>query len=150
MKKFAAVIIFVGAVFTLMFVYTAQQQSQQQSLRESLPEVPAPDMVTLVNLGADSCLPCQMMEPVLEELKEKYKDQVKIAFIDVWKHSDQGQRFRITSIPTQIFYDHQGNEMFRHQGYMDRESIINVLEELIEKQGLALEDSPLNLSFANH
>lgn len=144
MKKFAAVIIFVGAVFTLMFVYTAQQQNQEQSSIESFAEIPAPDMVTFVNLGADSCLPCQMMEPVIEELKETYKDQVKIAFIDVWKHTDQGQRFRITTIPTQIFYDHQGNETFRHQGYMDREAIVEVLEELLEQQNIASMDSSLN------
>lgn len=134
MKKFAAVAIFIGAVFTLMFLYTAQQQQREHELRASLPDVPADNMVTFVNLGTDSCLPCQMMEPTLEELKTIYQDRVKIAFIDVWRHTDQGQRFRITTIPTQIFYDHRGEEFFRHQGYMDRESIVKVLEELLEKQ----------------
>ncbi|WP_028574872.1 thioredoxin family protein [Desulfonatronovibrio hydrogenovorans] len=135
MKKFAAVIIFIGAVFVLMLLYSIQQG--QESVLQPLPQVPAPGMVTMVNLGADSCLPCQMMEPIIEEMREKYEDQAKIAFIDIWKHSDQGQRFRITTIPAQIFYDHQGQEVFRHQGFMDAKSVASILDELLEKQTAA-------------
>ncbi|WP_052507378.1 thioredoxin family protein [Desulfonatronovibrio magnus] len=134
MKKFAAVIVFLGAVFTLMFMYTAQQQKQEQALRATLPDVPAQGMITFINLGTASCLPCQMMDPILEELQEVYVDQVKIAFIDIGRHADQSQRFRITSIPTQIFFDHRGEEFFRHQGYMDKASIVNVLEDLLSRQ----------------
>ncbi len=137
MKKFAAVSIFVISVFILMFLYSAQQEKTSM---QPLPQVPAPGLVTMVNLGTESCLPCQMMEPAMEELKATYKDKAKIAFIDVWKHTDQGQRFRITTIPTQVFFDHQGIEMHRHQGYMDKQSIIDVLENLLEIQALSAEN----------
>jgi thioredoxin 1 len=137
MKKVFTAIVFIGAVFTLMFIYTDQQQKQDQAFRESLPEVPAPGLVTMVNMGSDSCMPCKMMQPFLDELKVEYEDQAKIAFIDVWKHTDYGRKFEIMTIPTQIFFDHQGMETFRHQGYLDKNSIVTILEELLEKQKTA-------------
>lgn len=134
MKKFAVAVIFILTVFTLMFMYSSQQQKQEQASKMALPEIPSPGMVTLVNLGADSCMPCQMMQPFLDELNIEYEGQARIAFVDVWKHSDYGQRFEIFTIPTQIFFDHNGQETFRHQGYLDKNSIVKILEELVEKQ----------------
>ncbi|MFP4108600.1 MAG: thioredoxin family protein [Desulfonatronovibrio sp.] len=133
MKKVIAAVIFVGAVFTLMFLYTAQEQGRENVL-EPLPEIPAENTVTMVNLGADSCLPCRMMQPVLEELRAEYQDRVSIPFIDVDKYKDQMQRFRITSIPTQVFYDHLGEERYRHTGFMEKEAVKEVLEELLKQQ----------------
>ncbi|MFP4397774.1 MAG: thioredoxin family protein [Desulfonatronovibrio sp.] len=133
MKKVIAAVIFVGAVFTLMFLYTAQEQGRENVL-EPLPEIPADNTVTMVNLGADSCLPCRMMQPVLEELRAEYQDRVSIPFIDVDKYKDQMQRFRITSIPTQVFYDHLGEERYRHTGFMEKEAVKEVLEELLKQQ----------------
>ncbi|MFP4084896.1 MAG: thioredoxin family protein [Desulfonatronovibrio sp.] len=133
MKKVIAAVIFVGAVFTLMFLYTAQEQGRENVL-EPLPEIPAENTVTMVNLGADSCLPCRMMQPVLEELRAEYQDRVSIPFIDVDKYKEQMQRFRITSIPTQVFYDHLGEERYRHTGFMEKEAVKEVLEELLKQQ----------------
>ncbi len=137
MKRFVAVTIFIGAVFTIMFLHTAQEYKHEQAIRESLPEIPVPGMVTFVNMGADSCLPCRMMQPFLEELKIQYQDQAKIAYVDVWKHTHYGQRFEIMTIPTQLFFDHNGREVFRHQGFMDKNSISAILEELLDKQNTA-------------
>ncbi len=134
MKKLLVALIFIVAVFTLMFLYTAQQQSLDQASWEELPQIPAPGQVTMVNMGSASCLPCRMMQPFLEELKVEYENKAKIAFIDVWKHTEYGQIFEITTIPTQIFFDHQGIEIFRHQGFLDKTSIVNIVEELLEKQ----------------
>ncbi len=103
-----------------------------------IPEVPVPDMVTMLDLGADKCVPCKMMAPILKELKEKYRGRAAIVFIDVWKHREQAQRFGIRGIPTQIFFDRDGNEVGRHVGYMDKKSIVNKLEEL----GVPLQADP--------
>ncbi|MCA1742431.1 MAG: thioredoxin family protein [Desulfonatronovibrio sp.] len=140
MKKIIAAIIFISAVFTLMFLYTAQEQSRETAL-EPLPEIPAENTVTMLNLGADSCLPCKMMQPILKELRVEYEDQVSIPFIDVWKYKNQAQRFRVTTIPTQIFYDHLGEERFRHTGFMEKEAVIEVIEELLKKQQATTTDS---------
>lgn len=78
----------------------------------------------LVDLGADSCIPCKMMAPILEELQEEYKGKLDVEFIDVWKQPDAGTGYGIKVIPTQIFFDQKGKEFARHEGFMPKEEIL--------------------------
>jgi thioredoxin 1 len=94
------------------------------------PEVPVKDMVTMVDLGAKSCIPCKMMAPIMEKLDKDYKGKAAILFIDVWKDPDQAKRFGILTIPTQIFYDKQGKEVLRHSGFMSEEAIVVQLKKM--------------------
>jgi thioredoxin 1 len=94
------------------------------------PEVPVKDMVTMVDLGAKSCVPCKMMAPVLEKLEKDYKGRAAIVFLDVSKDPDQAKRFGISVIPTQIFYDRQGKEVLRHTGFMSEEAIVTQLKKM--------------------
>ncbi len=95
-----------------------------------LPDVPVKGMVTMLDIGADKCIPCRMMAPILRELEEAYKDRVAIVFIDVWKNKGQEKKFGIRAIPTQIFYDKEGKEVQRHEGFMDKTQIVAVFREL--------------------
>ncbi|HMM37530.1 MAG TPA: thioredoxin family protein [Desulfovibrio sp.] len=95
-----------------------------------MPTVPAPGMVTMLDIGATECIPCKMMAPVIEELKKEYEGRAAVLFIDVWKHPDQGHRFGIRSIPTQIFYDAKGQEVGRHVGFLDKDSIKDAFAQL--------------------
>lgn len=98
---------------------------------ENLPTgLPVKGMVTLVDLGADRCIPCKMMAPILAELKQEYRGQAAIVFLDVWKDRSLAAKFRIRVIPTQIFYDRQGKEVRRHEGFLGKEEIESVLTEL--------------------
>ena len=96
----------------------------------AIPEVPVKGMVTMLDMGADRCVPCKMMAPILRELETEYQGKAAILFIDVWKNPEQGKSFRIRAIPTQIFYDKDGREVLRHEGFMDKQSIVAVLERL--------------------
>lgn len=78
----------------------------------------------LVDLGADRCIPCKMMAPILEELQEEYKGKLDVEFIDVWKQPDAGTGYGIKVIPTQIFFDQKGKEFARHEGFMPKEEIL--------------------------
>jgi thioredoxin 1 len=71
-----------------------------------------------------------MMAPILEELKQEYEGRADIIFIDVWKDPSQAQKYKIRAIPTQIFYDAEGNEVFRHTGFMDKKRIVDMLIRL--------------------
>ncbi|MDH7504138.1 MAG: thioredoxin family protein [Verrucomicrobiota bacterium] len=84
----------------------------------------------LVDLGADKCIPCKMMAPILEELKEQYAGQLEVEFIDVWKNPAAGRAYGIQMIPTQIFYDAEGKERFRHVGFISKEDILAKFREL--------------------
>lgn len=84
----------------------------------------------LVDLGADKCIPCKLMAPILAELANDYAGQLDVTFIDVWKNRDEGPRYGIEAIPTQIFYDAAGKERFRHQGFMAKKDILAKWKEL--------------------
>ncbi len=84
----------------------------------------------LVDLGAKSCIPCKMMEPVLEELTTEYEGRLQVEFIDVWKDREAGQKYGIRVIPTQVFIDASGKELFRHEGYYSKEDILGKWNEL--------------------
>ena len=94
------------------------------------PDVPVKGMVTMVDLGANSCIPCKMMAPIMEKLEKDYKGKAAILFIDVWKDPDQAKRFGIRAIPTQIFYDKEGKEVYRHVGFMSENAIVTQLKNL--------------------
>jgi thioredoxin 1 len=84
----------------------------------------------LVDLGAGKCIPCKKMAPILEKLKKEYAGRMNIEFIDVWKEPDAGKPYGIKLIPTQIFYDAEGKEMFRHEGFFSEEDILAKWKEL--------------------
>lgn len=92
--------------------------------------LPVPGMVTMIDLGADKCIPCKMMTPILREVADEYAGKAAIRFIDVWKSPDRAREFGIRLIPTQIFYDAQGHEAFRHEGFLDKDAIAARLHEL--------------------
>jgi len=79
----------------------------------------------LIDIGAKQCIPCKMMAPILEELKREYAGVLNVQFIDVWENPNAGQKYRIRAIPTQIFYDASGRELYRHMGFMSKEQILN-------------------------
>lgn len=92
--------------------------------------VPTPKLPRLVDLGAGKCIPCKMMKPILDDLKTNYADRFTTVFIDVWEDREAGKPYGIEMIPTQIFYDAQGNERFRHVGFYGKDDILGKWKEL--------------------
>ncbi len=84
----------------------------------------------LVDLGATKCIPCKLMAPVLEELKKEFAGKMEVEFIDVWVNPDAGKPYDIEVIPTQIFFDASGKELFRHVGFFAKEDILTKWKEL--------------------
>jgi len=97
--------------------------------------VPAKGMVTMIDLGAKSCIPCKMMAPILEKMGKVYDGKAAIVFIDVWKNREQAKRFGIRVIPTQIFFNSDGEEVYRHVGFMGEKDIIAQLEKMGVEKG---------------
>ncbi len=93
-------------------------------------EIPVKGMATLVDLGANSCIPCKMMAPIMAKLEKDFQGKAAIIFIDVWQYRDQADRFGIRAIPTQIFYDKIGQEVFRHEGFMSEKDIVSQLKKM--------------------
>jgi len=120
------------AIFIFLFGSGAMIFAAEESPLPS--EVPVKGMVTMVDLGAHKCIPCKMMAPIIEKLKEEYKGKAAILFIDVWEHREEAPKYGIRAIPTQIFYAKSGEEVYRHEGFMNKESIVAELQKLgVEK-----------------
>lgn len=90
----------------------------------------ATTLPTLIDLGADKCVPCKMMAPLLEELRETYTGKMQVTFYDVWKNPEKGKAYGIRAIPTQLFLDRDGKELYRHIGYYSKEAIMAKWREL--------------------
>ena len=84
----------------------------------------------LIDVGADKCIPCIKMAPILEQLKEDFSGQLEVEFIDAWKHRDIAASYGVRMIPTQIFLSEKGGELFRHTGFFAREGILKKWKEL--------------------
>jgi thioredoxin 1 len=95
-----------------------------------LPEVPVKDMVTMVDFGASYCAPCKAMAPFLEKLEKEYKGRAAIVVLDVGKAPNICERYNITELPTQVFYNKQGKEVFRHKGFLKEEDIVKQLKKM--------------------
>jgi thioredoxin 1 len=117
-------------VFTLSAMFHPEGASLVFAEPGKAPDVPVKGMVTMVDLGAKSCVPCKLMAPIMEKLEKDYKGKAAIIFIDVWKEPDQAKRFGIRAIPTQIFYDKEGKEAYRHVGFMSENAIVTQLKNL--------------------
>jgi thioredoxin 1 len=70
------------------------------------------------------------MAPILQELSEEYKGRVIIKIIEIDGEKELTRINRIRLIPTQIFFDSKNNEVFRHEGFMDKEQIKKVFEKM--------------------
>jgi thioredoxin 1 len=83
-----------------------------------------------LDLGADKCIPCKMMKPILEGLKKEFEGKMRVDFIDVWENPKDGEQHGIQTIPTQIFYDSSGKELYRHEGFFSKADILGKWKEL--------------------
>jgi len=84
----------------------------------------------LIDFGAGKCATCKMMNVVLEELSAEHGDRLNIQFVDVWEDKEASEAHSIRMIPTQIFLDAKGNELFRHEGFISKEDIVKQWAEL--------------------
>ena len=93
--------------------------------------------VTFVELGSVNCIPCKQMQPVMKAIEEKYGEQVKVIFYDVWKEDQKkyAKQYGIKLIPTQVFLDANGKEFHRHEGFYPEAEIDKIL------QGKGLKDN---------
>ncbi len=97
----------------------AQEKGPQRSssiVREKIPR--------MVDLGRTFCIPCKLMAPILEGLKKEYAGRLQVEFIDIGKNPNAAREYGIRLIPTQIFFDASGKEVYRHEGFMSKADIL--------------------------
>jgi thioredoxin 1 len=96
-------------------------------LPKEIAKIPLPK---LLDFGAGKCIPCKKMAPILQELSEEYMGRVVIKIIEVYDERELTVANKIRLIPTQIFFDSKNQEVFRHEGFMDKEEIKKVFDKM--------------------
>lgn len=121
------VIISIG-VFSLR---NTETQSKINSDKPSVTNSETKYKATFIELGSVRCIPCQKMQPVIKSVEEKYGDQVKVIFYDVWtsQGKEDAKQFDFDAIPTQLFLDENGREYFRHVGFFPEDELVKILKQ---------------------
>jgi thioredoxin 1 len=133
MNKTTRIIIVIAVVAVAALAFVAKQNKQARpAATNATPAIATTTakLPKLIDLGAGKCIPCKMMAPVLEELKKEYAGRMNVEFIDVWENPDAGKPYGIEVIPTQIFFDSSGKELFRHIGFFSKDDILAKWKEL--------------------
>lgn len=119
----------------------AQQSGEAGSAdaEQDKPAAPAPSasepkppaaLPRMVDVGSEHCIPCKMMAPILDELQREYAGKVSVEFVNLAQDPKGGSRYGVRIIPTQIFIDSSGQEVFRHVGFYSKEDILAKFKEL--------------------
>jgi thioredoxin 1 len=128
-KKKYIYIIFFLVLLAIVFGFKKVSNNTETSLTQE--DVTTDEIkVTFVELGSVKCIPCKQMQPIMKEIEEEYKGQVKVVFYDVWTAEGKPyiKEFGIRAIPTQVFLDKDGKEYFRHQGFFAKDELVEVLK----------------------
>jgi len=125
MKKHVLSVVTVLLLFYLVACSNAESTSDTSAISS-----PATKLPKLVDVGADKCIPCIKMAPILEQLATDFAGQLEVTFVDAWKHREEAASYGVKMIPTQIFYGEDGKELFRHVGFFSREEILGKWHEL--------------------
>ena len=85
-----------------------------------------------MDLGAHKCVACKKMTPVLDELAQEYQGVFAIEFVDVWQkeNRDTAVKYKVRMIPTQIFFNVEGEELWRHVGFLSKMDILRKWRQL--------------------
>lgn len=121
MVSFVLLSVFAGLMLNLS---ACNLNKNSQLIQEEALGIPR-----MIDLGSTMCIPCKEMEPILEELQIEYKDRLLIEFIDVTKNQDKSRKYGVSVIPTQIFFDEEGKEFFRHIGFFSKEEILKTFTD---------------------
>jgi len=87
-------------------------------------EIEKSDTPVLVDFWADWCAPCKMLSPIIDQISEEYKDQVKICKANIDMVADNISRYKVQSVPTILIFK-DGKEKERHVGVVGKDIILD-------------------------
>ncbi len=128
MSKVAKITTVAVLVLAICGVIILKQRMSPSSVAQN--DVHTKTLPRLVDVGAKTCIPCKLMAPILEELKKEYAGKLQVDFLDVSINPDYAGQYEVQIIPTQIFYDATGKELFRHEGFYSKEDILAKFKQL--------------------
>ena len=124
-------ILFLTLLTFMILAFPYQATFSEPSIDRRFPkDVVQSPLPKLLDFGRGTCIPCKKMAPILKELSEEYKGRVVIKIIEIYEDRELTEANKIRLIPTQIFFDSKNKEVFRHEGFMDKEQIKKVFDKM--------------------
>ena len=104
------------------------EQKEQNTM--TFDEIIASDKPVLLDFFATWCGPCQMMGPILQQVKEELGEEVKILKIDIDKYQDLAARYQVQGVPTfAIFKNSQ--LLWKESGARPKEQLVEQIKKYI-------------------
>ncbi|CAM9323290.1 unnamed protein product [Heterosigma akashiwo] len=86
------------------------------------------DKPTVIDFYAKWCGPCQLLAPELEIVAQKMRDTVRVAKIDTDANPSVASKYKIQGLPTIVFFDKNGEEKGRVEGFYRSSQLIPQIE----------------------
>lgn len=118
----------VTLMLVMIFISCGKSNTESSKQTSGAKDSTVKHKIEFVELGSVNCVPCKKMQPVMESIEKRYGGLVKVTFHDVWKDESAGKKYGIQLIPTQVFLDDKGAELFRHEGFFPEEDIDKFLK----------------------
>jgi thioredoxin 1 len=94
----------------------------------SFNEIIQSDKPVLVDFFATWCGPCQMLAPILKDVKTNLGERISIIKIDVDKNQAVAAQYQVRGVPTMILFQN-GKQLWRQSGLISKEEIIKIIVE---------------------
>lgn len=98
-------------------------------MSENFNELIKGNVPVLVDFSAEWCGPCKMMGPVLEQLKGKMADKLRVVKIDVDSNRELASKYNIRSVPTLMLFQ-GGVTKWTGVGVMTSDYLENVINNI--------------------
>jgi len=109
---------------------TAKPPDASTNTEEELAQALKRGRPVLVDFGSNSCLPCRQLRPILQEIRKEQEGKLEVLVIDINKYRELSKQYQIQLIPTLVFFDSNGKEAFRHQGFMPKTALMEELKKV--------------------
>lgn len=88
------------------------------------------DKPVLVDFFATWCGPCQMLAPILNDVKGTLGDKITIIKIDVDKNQGlmMNPQFQVRGVPTLMLFQ-KGKMLWRQSGVLQKDDIIRAIQQ---------------------
>lgn len=129
-KALVVVVLVLVVVLVIVAKKSSQEPGTSTAADNPLDRALNSGKPVLADFGRGMCIPCKIMKPILDKLADELKGKVHVLILDTGDYAYLARRHRIRVIPTQIFFDDAGKEIFRHEGFMSGEDILAKWKEL--------------------